>query len=525
MSDNTITIDESDLEQLVEQKVQERAAEIAEQTGASRRRVLASLAGIAGAGALGYSGGQRVAADPSDAAGTVYFEQVGDSNNPVSKLYVDQEFAVDENIDADTVEMKDGQVSNTLSLDDDPTDDQSWALLDDANDLRLNFLNGNLSYPWLSFRTDTDILDIGGSVYDVDLDLNSGNIDNVGSVSAENINSVAQVTDPQNLQSAIDDAAAEHVKDTSHRALVRIVGNHDNFNVEEVTIPPGVVLDARGTELFPGGSYMLEIDGGAHVLGHGAVIRAYSYAGDLFLFDHSDNSVGSNNPATVTGYPQVWGANDGQWCVKSDNSAGNGVSGINVEVGCRNAGGLVQILNGGGYTNNCRFAFIGSTAPASDQRVIDLGAATAKQVAGNVIEAPSVCQVKSGAQFVNMNRAFYNTVRGQFADPVNATEAGRNTVEFGNATGGNAVRLDRQYTIPGDEILRSADAVNTVGPENRPWMAAVDLSGRSAENIGVMAYDDGTNTAGQGVPCRWVDTDGDGTGDAWQPFDGSATFS
>jgi hypothetical protein len=187
MSDNTITIDESDLEQLVEQKVQERAAEIAEQTGMSRRRVLASLAGIAGAGALGYTGGQRVAADPSDAAGTVYFDQVGDSNNPVSELYVDQEFAVDENIEADTVEMKDGQVSNALSLDDDPTDDQSWALYDDANDLRLNFQNGNLAYPWLNFSTDTDILDIGSSLYDVDLDLNGGNIDNVGKVSTERL--------------------------------------------------------------------------------------------------------------------------------------------------------------------------------------------------------------------------------------------------------------------------------------------------------------------------------------------------
>jgi hypothetical protein len=187
MSDNTITIDESDLEQLVEQKVQERAAETAEQTGTSRRRVLASLAGIAGAGALGYTGGQRVAADPSDAAGTVYFEQIGDSNNPVSELYVDQEFGADENIEADTVEMKDGQVSNILSLDDDPTDDKSWWLFDDANDLRLNFKNGDLAYQWLSFRNDNDVIDIGSSVYDVDLDLTGGNIDNVGSVSADDV--------------------------------------------------------------------------------------------------------------------------------------------------------------------------------------------------------------------------------------------------------------------------------------------------------------------------------------------------
>jgi len=78
-------------------------------------------------------------------------------------------------------------VSDTLELDDDPTDDQLWALFDDANDLKLNFQNGNLAYPWLSFRNDADVLDIGGSTYDVDLDLNGGNIDNVGSVSTDKL--------------------------------------------------------------------------------------------------------------------------------------------------------------------------------------------------------------------------------------------------------------------------------------------------------------------------------------------------
>lgn len=98
---------EQDIEALVEQKVQaevERRLQNNER-GRSRRSVLASLAGIAGAGALGVYGGQRAAADPSQASGTVYFEQIGDADNPVQDLYVQNQtnYSETENITAEDI--------------------------------------------------------------------------------------------------------------------------------------------------------------------------------------------------------------------------------------------------------------------------------------------------------------------------------------------------------------------------------------------------------------------------------------
>jgi len=60
--------------------------------GISRRALmLAAAAGVSGA-ALGTLGGRASAASPSDASGTVYFEQIGDQSNPVSEFYVQDEF-------------------------------------------------------------------------------------------------------------------------------------------------------------------------------------------------------------------------------------------------------------------------------------------------------------------------------------------------------------------------------------------------------------------------------------------------
>jgi len=81
---------ETDIEKLVEQKVQEEVEQRLKQrqTKQTRRSFLAKAAGVAGVGALGIYGGQRAAADPPQADGTVYFDQIGDSNYPVQDLYV-----------------------------------------------------------------------------------------------------------------------------------------------------------------------------------------------------------------------------------------------------------------------------------------------------------------------------------------------------------------------------------------------------------------------------------------------------
>jgi hypothetical protein len=52
-----------------------------------------------------------------------------------------------------------------------------------------------------------------------------------------------------------------------------------------------------------------------------------------------------------------------------------------------------------------------------------------------------------------------------------------------------------------------------------------DLAGKTGNFVGELRLDDGTNTVNSGLYCIWVDTNDSGTGDAWQPLDGSSTFS
>lgn len=127
--DNTITIDESELEQLVEQKVQERIDAAAAESGQSRRSVLSSLAGLAGIGAMGYFGGRRVAAgDPADASGTVFFEQIGNSNHPVQELHVENEVVTS----TTSVTVEDADITNSLT---DPSGTTHSGELADSSDV------------------------------------------------------------------------------------------------------------------------------------------------------------------------------------------------------------------------------------------------------------------------------------------------------------------------------------------------------------------------------------------------------
>lgn len=104
-----LPIDESTLNQLIDERVEQRLNE--QQATPNRRQVLGSLFGIGGAGALGYLGGQKVAAAPADAEGTLYVEQLGDSNNPVSDLYVDQQTTLN-----DVESFTEVDVTNSLGI-------------------------------------------------------------------------------------------------------------------------------------------------------------------------------------------------------------------------------------------------------------------------------------------------------------------------------------------------------------------------------------------------------------------------
>jgi len=71
--------------------------------GISRRALmLAAAAGVSGA-ALGTLGGRASAASPSNASGTVYFEQIGDSNNPVEEVYINNQIVSQTSISPDEI--------------------------------------------------------------------------------------------------------------------------------------------------------------------------------------------------------------------------------------------------------------------------------------------------------------------------------------------------------------------------------------------------------------------------------------
>jgi len=83
--------------------------------GISRRAImLAAAAGVSGA-ALGTLGGRASAASPSDASGTVYFEQIGDSSNPVQDLFVSNQIVSDTQTSISTDQIDDNG-SGSVSL-------------------------------------------------------------------------------------------------------------------------------------------------------------------------------------------------------------------------------------------------------------------------------------------------------------------------------------------------------------------------------------------------------------------------
>lgn len=85
----TFEIDRGKLEQLIEQEVNEQLQSI------GRRRFLQGAIATATAGGIIVGTSGSAGAAPADASGTVYFEQIGDSSNPVSTLYVDQQIVSD----------------------------------------------------------------------------------------------------------------------------------------------------------------------------------------------------------------------------------------------------------------------------------------------------------------------------------------------------------------------------------------------------------------------------------------------
>jgi hypothetical protein len=95
MTDKPNTTDDDSTDSQPDRSELETAKAIVDEAigrGISRRALmLAAAAGASGA-ALGTLGGRASAASPSNASGTVYFEQIGDSNHPVQELYINQQF-------------------------------------------------------------------------------------------------------------------------------------------------------------------------------------------------------------------------------------------------------------------------------------------------------------------------------------------------------------------------------------------------------------------------------------------------
>lgn len=250
--DNTITIDESELDALVEQKVQERIDAAAAEQGRTRRSVLSSLAGLAGVGAMGYFGGQKVAAqDASDASGTVYFEQIGDSNNPVQDLYVQNQNTVDSNITVDTVTAStlvesenDVVVQDILKLDNDTTDDHSWFIQEgDSDDLMITQNETDIAYQFVELVRSAGTVDLGPGLQDIDLNIDSGQLTLGGQTALSDV--VASGSATLSSGSAVVDTGVS--SDTTSTYMVALGPTTDDAEVS---------ADIRAAS---GGNYEVEI--------------------------------------------------------------------------------------------------------------------------------------------------------------------------------------------------------------------------------------------------------------------------
>jgi len=201
-TDDTDSPTDRDLEQRVEQLEQ-----TVQQMLPSRRDALKL-----GGGAL-VGAGLMEATTGSAAAGSQSVGTIGTTSDPVDVVAEDftdhngndvMELPGDGSVSMDTAEMKDGQVTNDLRLDDDPTDDEEWCLDNTGDDLRIDFKSGNVASSWLKFNQSNSSIRIGGPLSSVDLDLNGENINNVGSVSTDTatVNGTPE-NDPRELVSHV----------------------------------------------------------------------------------------------------------------------------------------------------------------------------------------------------------------------------------------------------------------------------------------------------------------------------------
>jgi len=125
----TITIDKEKLRQLVDAKVKQRLKQREQDGGLAlgRRGFIGALAAAAGLGAAGY-GWVMPAAAQSSAAGQIgtpsqlvdiYAHSIGDSNNPVQEVYINNEFVQDQQNSASIDDISDngsGTVNFTAPL-------------------------------------------------------------------------------------------------------------------------------------------------------------------------------------------------------------------------------------------------------------------------------------------------------------------------------------------------------------------------------------------------------------------------
>lgn len=325
------------------------------------------------------------------------------------------------------------------------------------------------------------------------------------SATIERINNVSRVTPDDDLQSIIN---AEQPGTGAYRQ--RVVLDGYVFNETEINVPRGVTLDARGVTIDPsGGTFAFLVEGDATILMHGSSIRGGLQA-PIFLFDASvGESPGTSHPAMVRGFPKV--VESGDPVVKVINNNGSGVSNIFTEVNGQNAGQLIDYdMTSGGFINNNYHAFTGSTN-AGSKTVIDMGVATTG-ASGNIVHAPAACQIKDGDEFAYFLRNSGSIITGSFADIglVSST-----AINFSNGSNCGVHLVPQYHPSPADSSGGNGCVVSPLGQSG---MHAQNLSGNTGQYNGQILLDDGTNTTGSGILCVW-------TGSAWQPMDGSATFT
>lgn len=342
------------------------------------------------------------------------------------------------------------------------------------------------------------------------------------SIDAAEENSIPWVFPGDDIQSKID--SVHNSSDPDESGIVRFAPptyDSNDFELPDVPyeIQPGVTFDLRGAYLLPGtsASAIFEPRAGSTVLGEGCVIQPFGLAGTgTYLFhldgDDGDNPT-TNDPVQVYGYPEVNG-NAFESVYRLTESGGGFVAGSYLTVQGNNAPQFALLeSNSTGYLNNNEFRFRGSTNPDTNSVIKQTGSSDVLRA--NAYHFDQV-QVKSGDHVVELDRGRETAITGSMADAGNVSN--EKWFVGSNAAGGNNINVEYSGGHSASDLLNNSAYAVEVGGNAGDGMVPQDLSGLSGWYPGQTFLDDGTNTAGSGLLSVW-------TGSAWQPSDGSATYS